>query len=103
MTSQQLVEHRAKAVYIRRARELGVVSHGLFWRHVARRAQHFHRSRDSALRLDQSCQPVVGEMRFTFLMKQNVSLVDVTMNDAVLGCVMNGPLDRSVQCDRVWD
>ena len=98
MASEQLVKHCAKSVNIRGACELRVISHRLFRRHVTGRAQNFHRARDSALRLDQPGQPEIGEMRFAFCVEQNVSGLDVSMQDAVLMRVVKrcGPAWRSV-------
>ena len=91
MPGQQLVEDGAKSINICRVGELRIVSHCLFRRHVTGRAQHFHRARDRALSLDQSRQTKIGQMRFAFLIEQNVSRFDVTMKDAVLVRVMNRP------------
>src|SRR6266550_3657263 len=73
MAREQLVKHCAKSVHIRCTCKLGVVTHGLFWRHVARCAQNFHRARDSAFHFDEACEPEIGEMRFALLVEQNVS------------------------------
>src|SRR5207248_11054904 len=106
MAGQQLIEHRAKAVYIRRARELGVVSYCLFWGHVTGRSQYFHRARDSALRLDQASQPEVREMRFAVCVEQDVSRFDVAMQNAALVSVVNCARDFGNQFhgapDRHW-
>ena len=72
----------------------------MFRRHVTGRAQHFHRARDRALSLDQSRQTKVGQMRFAFLIEQNVSRLDVAMKDAVLVRVMNGARYFRDQFDR---
>ena len=84
-----MVKHCAQSINIGRASELGVISDCLFRRHVTRRAQHFHRARDGALRFDQSRQPEIGEMWFAFCVEQNVSRLDVAMQNAVLVRVMN--------------
>src|SRR5437667_12718142 len=90
MASQQLVEHRAKAINIGEAADGRVITYCLFRRHVTGRAQHFHRARDGALRLDQSCQSEVREVWFTFLVEQDVSRFDVAMKNVVLMSVING-------------
>jgi len=72
MTREQLVKHCAKTVHIRRACDRGVVAYRLFWRHVAGRAQHFHRACDGALRLDQPRQTKIRKMRFALLIKQDI-------------------------------
>jgi hypothetical protein len=90
MRGEQLIKHCAKAVHIRRACDRRVVAYRLFWRHVTGRAQHFHRARDSALRLDQPCQTKIRKMRFALLIKQDISRFDVAMQNVVLVSVMNG-------------
>ena len=91
MSCQQLIKDSANFINICLAADRRVISHCLLRRHVTGRAQHFHRPRDRALRFDQSRQTKIGQMRFTFLIEQNVSRFDVTMKDAVLVGVMNRP------------
>src|SRR6266540_4070467 len=67
-----------------------VVSHCLLWRHVTWRAQNFQRARHRALRFDKSRKTEVGEMRFALLVQQNVSRLDVAMQNPVLMRVVNG-------------
>src|SRR6266516_3492120 len=100
MASEQLVKHRAESVDIRGVSDTRVISYRLFRRHVTGRAQNFHRARDSALRLDQPCQPEIGEVWFAFCVEQNVSGFDVSMEDAVLMRIGNraGQLGDQFRC-----
>src|SRR5439155_7393351 len=91
MASEQLVKHCAESVNICRASDACVISHRLFRRHVTWSAQNFHRARDGTLCFDQPCQPEIGEMRFAFLIKQDVPRFDVSMEDAVFMRIVNGP------------
>ena len=89
MTSEQLVKHCAKSIDVCGAADGRVVSDSLFRRHVTGRAQDFQRARDRAFRFDQSGQSEIGQMRFAFSIEQNVSRLDVAMQNAVLVRVMN--------------
>src|SRR6266496_5481036 len=91
MASEQLVKHCAESVNICRASDSRVISHRLFRRHVTRRAQYFQRARDRTLCLGEPCQPEIGEMWFALCVEQNVSRFDVSMEDAALMRIMNGP------------
>ena len=90
MGGQKLVKHCAKSINIRRVADGCIVAHSLFRRHVTGRAQYFHRARDRALCLNQPRQPEVGEVRFTFLIEQDISWLDVAMKNAVLVRIVNG-------------
>ena len=68
-----------------------VISHCLLGRHVARCAQYFLCPCDRAIRFNQARQTKVGQMRFAFLVEQDVSRLDITVKDAVLVGVMNRP------------
>src|SRR5438094_222230 len=103
MTGQQLVKHCAKSIDISGAVESVVISHSLFRRHVTGRAKHFERARYRAFCLDQSCESEVGQMRFTFLVNQNISWLDVTMKDVVLVRVVNSPRYLGDEFDRAPD
>ena len=100
MTGEQLVKHCAKSINICDAADGRVVSHCLFRRHVTGRAQHFQRARDGALGFDQSGKTKIGQMRFAFFIEQNVSRLDVAMQNAVLMRVMHGARDLRDQFHR---
>src|SRR5437870_4748205 len=84
MAGQKLVKHCTKPVNVCRGCESCVVAGSLFRRHVAWRPQNFLRARDGALCLDQPRESEVGKMRFTFLIKQNVTRLDVALQDTAL-------------------
>src|SRR5437773_4789744 len=90
MTSEQLIEHRAKSIDICGVGELCCFTGSLFWRHVAWCAHHFQRARDGALGLEQPGEAKIGQMRFSFFVQQDISWLDVSMQDAVFMRVMNG-------------
>src|SRR4029077_11817190 len=91
MASEQLVKHCAQSVNIGCASDSRVISHRLFRSHVTGCAQNFHGARDGTLCFDEPCQPEIGEMRFAFCVKQDVSGFDVSMENAALMRIMNGP------------
>src|SRR5215469_16418132 len=93
MTCQQLIKNRAKTVDVCHAGDSRVVAHCLFWRHVTRRAQHFHCPRDRTFCFDKSSQTKIGQMRFAFPIEQNVPRFDITMENAVLVSVMHSTRD----------
>jgi hypothetical protein len=98
-----LVKYCAKSIDICDAAHCRVVSYGLFWRHVTGRAQNFHGARHRAFCLDQPRQPEVGQVRFTFLIEQYVSRLDVAMEDAVFMRVMDGSSDLRDKLRRLPD
>jgi hypothetical protein len=103
MASEQLVKHCAESVDIRGATDARVISHRLFRRHVAGRAQNFHCARDATLCFDQPCQSEIGEMRFAFCVQQNVSGFDIAMQDAVLMRIVHRPRQFGDQFSCVTD
>ena len=90
MTCQQLIKHRTDSIHVCDGAHSIVIPHSLLGCHVTWRAQDFHRARDRALCLDQSREAEVGEMRFTFLIQQDISRFDVAMQNAVLVRIVNG-------------
>jgi len=90
MASEQLVKHCAESVDIRGASDSRVITHRLFRRHVTGCTQHFQRACNSAFGFHQPRQTKIGEMRFAFLIKQNISRLDVSMQNAVFVRVMHG-------------
>ena len=89
MTSEQLKKNCAKTVNVCGAADGRVISHGLFRRHVTRRAHHFQRARDRALRFDQPCKTEIGQMRLAVRIEQHVPRLDVAMENAVFMRVMD--------------
>ena len=90
MTSEQLIEDGAEPVNIGRARELRDVSGGLLGRDVTRGSQDVAGLRDRAFRFHQARQPEVGQMRFALDVEQNISRLDIAMNDSALMRVVRG-------------
>src|SRR5439155_20269091 len=90
MAGKQLIKDCAKSVNIRCARGLRLVTSGLLGRHVTRRSQYLQCSRDRALCFHQPRQPEVSQMRFALCVEQDIARLNVTMQNAVLVCVMNG-------------
>ena len=89
MTGQQLVKHCPNSIHICRAANRGVISNGLFRRHITWRAQNFHCPRDGAFTLDQSRKAEIRQVRFTFLIEKNVSRFDIAMENSMFMCVMH--------------
>ncbi len=89
----KLVKHCAKPIDICGAREFSSFTNRLFRGHVAWRPQNFLRARNGALCLDQPRESEVGEMRFAFLIEQNVTRLDVAMKDTVLMRIMDRARD----------
>src|SRR6266508_4612118 len=103
LTCQQLVKYCAEPIDICGAADSRVVSHCLLWRHVTWRAQNFQRARHRALRFDKSRKTEVGEMRFALLVQQNVSRLDVAMQNPVLMRVVNGACHFGDEFSRLPD
>jgi hypothetical protein len=93
MASEQFVEDRAKSIDICGTAGRRVVTYRLFRCHVARRPHYLLRARDSAPMLDQSGEAKIGKVRFAVCVQQNISRLDVSMQDAVFMCVVNSASD----------
>ena len=52
MTGKQLVKHCAQSVHVCCAGQLGLVTHGLLWRHITRRSHDLFRFCDGAVHFD---------------------------------------------------
>ena len=89
MASKQMVKHRAQSIHVCCGCELAAIAQRLFRRHVTRRAQRFNCAGDSALSFSQPRQAEVGKVRFTFCIDQNVSWLNVSMENAALMRVMH--------------
>src|SRR5436189_4862397 len=98
--------YSAKSINIRGAADSRVVTHGLFRRHVTRRAKNVQGLRDTTFRFDQSSKTKIGEVRFAFCIEQNIPRFDITMKNSMFMRVMNNACDLSDQfhClpDRHW-
>ena len=103
MASEQLVEHRAKSIDIRRLVKFCSFTGSLFRRHVARCAHHFQRARDRAFCFQQSGQSEICEMGFAVLIEQDVPWFDVTMKNAVFMRVMHSAREFGDQFHRAPD
>src|SRR5262249_19800933 len=99
MAGKQLIKDRAQSIDVGCACDCRIVSHCLFRRHVTWCTQHFQGACHCAFSLDKSRETKVGQMRFTFLVEQNVSRFDVAMKNPTLVRVMNCARDFCDQFD----
>src|SRR5439155_4969631 len=90
MAGEQLIKDCAEAVHIRRPCKLLVLTPRLFGSHVAGCSQYFHRASESALRFDQASQPEISEVRFALGIEENVTRLNVAVQDPMFVCVMSG-------------
>ena len=84
-TGEKLIQNRAHSIDIGRAgRGRAFRAARLFRRDVTRRAHELRRARHRALGFDQPGQAEIGQMRLAFMVEQDVSRLDVAMEDAAL-------------------
>src|SRR6202043_1212366 len=75
----------------------------LFRRHITRRSQNIEGVRDGALLFDQASQTKIGQMRLTVAIQQNISGLNIAMQNTVLVCELNRAGDFDQQLCRLAD
>src|SRR5439155_27052873 len=88
LTGQQLVKYCTKAIDICGPADGCIVSHRLFRRHVTPPAQNIQSLRDAAFGFQQARSAEIRQMRLSFCIKQNVSRLNVAMENSLFMRVM---------------
>src|SRR5205085_10953064 len=87
MASEQFVENRAESVDICGAADSCIVTDRLLGRHVTGRSHYLLRARDGAPMFHQPGEAEISQVRFAVSVQQNISWLDVSMQNAVFVCV----------------
>ena len=95
--SEQFVQNHAQAIHVRRRGHLFDLAGGLLRGHVRRCAEDFARERETAVAFHNLGQAEVGYVRLPCPIDQNVSGLQVAMQDAALVRVVDGVRDRGHQ------
>src|SRR6266513_4448141 len=100
-----MIEHRTEPVNIGGTCKLRSVASSLFGRHVTRRAQRFHhRAGNGAFSFNKPCQAKISEMWLAFSIYQDVSGLNISMQNPSPVRIMNGvrQLDNEFRCTSIW-
>ena len=93
MASEQFVENRAESVDICGAADSCIVTDRLLGRHVTGRSHYLLRARDGAPMFHQPGEAEISQVRFAVSVQQNISWLDVSMQNAVFVCVVHSAGD----------
>ena len=103
LTGEHLIKNCAERVNIGCCGQLFGPTRGLLGRHVARCPENIERIRDRAFLFDQTRQSEVGQMWFAILIEQNISRLDVAMQNAALVRELDRSRDFHEQFHRASD
>src|SRR5262249_12472162 len=88
--SEQIEQDRSETVNVRRWSKVGRGSFGLLRCDVTGRAENGERAREIGIRIEPLCQSEIGHERFATTIEQNVSRLQIAMQNALLMRVLHG-------------